>query len=154
MKQENECTYEGKSELFKCVNPNDLPAFLHEHVQSFLASQKLFAAYMRTKFKEKHILQQNVFLAADISENYGYKLIAEEKHTSNRDVILRICLAAHFTLNEVQEALILYGMSPLYWRITRDFVILVAIYNRIYDIQQVNELLRNCNQNPMIEDMW
>ena len=109
---------------------------------------------MRTKFREKQLLQQNVFLAADISENYGYKLISEEKHTTNRDVIIRICLAAHLNLYEIQEALILYGMAPLYYRLPRDLVILVGIYNRIYDVHELNELLRECDQVPMIEDMW
>ena len=46
-----------------------------------------------------------VFLKADIPERYGYKLLSGEKHTKQRDVILRICYAAEFTLKETQRAL-------------------------------------------------
>ena len=33
-------------------------------------------------------------MKADIPERYGYKLLSGEKHTRQRDVILRICCAA------------------------------------------------------------
>ena len=98
------------------------------------------------------MLQQNIFLAADISENYGYKLISEEKHTVQRDVIIRICLAAHFTLEETQEALTLYGMAPLYIRIPRDVVFLCVISHRLYDVHQVNEVLLRCGQQPLFNN--
>ncbi len=154
MKQVNEWSCQDMYEVFKCVKPDALPAYLREHRSGLLTTQKPFAQYMRTRFREKGLLQQNIFLAADISENYGYKLIAEEKHTTNRDVILRVCLAARFSLYEIQEALVLYGMAPLYPRLPWDLVFLVAVYNRIYDIHQMNELLRKCGQVPMLEDMW
>lgn len=134
------------------VKPEELSTFLRVHASSLLTDPRPFSEYMRTKFKEKGVLQQNVFLAADISENYGYKLIAEEKHTVNRDIILRICLGASFNLDETQEALILYGMAPLYSRLPRDIVLIVAIRNRLYDIHQVNELLIKCEQTPMVKD--
>ena len=105
------------------------------------------------KAKKKKVLQQDVFLAADISENYGYKLIAEEKHTVNRDIILRICLATRFSLSEAQEALILYGMAPLHNRIPRDIVFLVAFNNKVYDIHLVNDLLIKCGQAPLVKNV-
>ncbi len=137
--------------LLERVRPDELPLFLREHADLLLSEPRPFAGYMRAKFKEKGVLQQNVFLAADISENYGYKLIAEEKHTVNRDVILRVCLGAGFDLDETQEALILYGMAPLHDRIPRDIVFIVAIRSRLYDIHQVNELLLECRQAPLMK---
>ena len=130
-----------------------LPAFLKGHADSFVTGTRLFARYMLAKFKEKGVSQQNVFLAADISENYGYKLISEEKHTLQRDLVLRICLAARFSLDETQEALVLYGMAPLYIRIQRDIVFLSAIIHRIYDIHQVNDILLQCGQRPLFPDL-
>ena len=117
-----------------------------------IASSHPFADYMRMKFREKGILQQNVFLAADLSENYGYKLIAEEKHTRQRDTILRLCLAARFRLEEVQEALILCGMAPLHGRFPRDAVLTVAVQNGIYDLCTVNRLLESCGLAPLVRD--
>lgn len=126
-----------------------LPDFFKEQADCLFTGSRPFAAYMRAKFKEKGVLQQNVFLAADISENYGYKLISEEKHTVQRDVIIRICLAAQFSLDETQVALILYGMAPLYIRIPRDVVFLSAINHRLYDVHQVNDILQCCGQFPL-----
>lgn len=121
-------------------------------MEDLLSGPRPFADYMRAKFKDKGVLQQNVFLAADISENYGYKIIAEEKHTVRRDIILRICLAAHFGLDETQKALILYGMAPLYWLLPRDIVFMAAILHKVFDIHQVNEVLIQCGQAPLVKE--
>ena len=134
------------------VGPDELGDFLEQHKEEWITSSHPFADYMRTKFREKGVLQQNVFLAADLSENYGYKLIAEEKHTRQRDTILRLCVAARFRLEEVQEALILCGMAPLHGRLARDAVLTVAIQNGIYDLCEVNRLLENCGQASLIKD--
>ena len=134
------------------VGTSELSDFLERHKEDLIASPRPFADYMRMKFREKGILQQNVFLAADLSENYGYKLIAEEKHTRQRDTILRLCLAARFRPEEVQEALILYGMAPLHGRFPRDAVLTVAVQNGIYDLCEANRLLESYGQVPLIED--
>ena len=134
------------------VGPGELVDFLNRHREDLITSPRPFADYMRMKFREKGVLQQNVFLAADLSENYGYKLIAEEKHTRQRDTILRLCLAARFRPEEVQEALILYGMAPLHGRFPRDAVLTVAVQNGIYDLCEVNRLLESCGLAPLIED--
>lgn len=140
-----------KEEL-RSVWPGDLAGFFDAHREELITSPRPFADYMRMKFREKGVLQQNVFLAADLSENYGYKLIAEEKHTRQRDTILRLCLAARFRLEEVQEALILYGMAPLHGRFPRDAALMVAVQNGVYDLREVNALLESCGQLPLVKD--
>ena len=130
----------------------DLPIFLRVRMEDLLSEARPFAEYMRAEFKDKGVLQQNVFLAADISENYGYKIIAEEKHTVQRDIMLRICLAAQFNLDETQKALILYGMAPLYWLLPRDIVFMAAILHKVYDIHQVNEVLIRCGLAPLVKE--
>ena len=89
-----------------------------------------------------------MFLAADLPERYGYKLISEQKHTTQRDTILRLCLAARFDLNETDEALILYGMASLHARIPRDAAFIVAFQNRVYDIHDVDAILRENDLPP------
>lgn len=126
------------------IRPEELSGFLDAHREELLTEPRPFATYMRETFRKKGVLQQNVFLAADLSENYGYKLISEEKHTINRDTILRLCLAAGFSMPETQEALILYGMAPLYVLLPRDVVFLTAIRHGIREVHQVNELMRSC----------
>ena len=140
------------NEELRGVRPEELADFLKRHREDLITSPRPFADYMRMKLKEKGVLQQNVFLAADLSENYGYKLIAEEKHTRQRDTILRLCLAARFRLEEVQEALILYGMAPLHGRFPRDAALMVAVQNGVYDLREVNALLESCGQLPLVKD--
>ena len=85
--------------------------------------------------------QQMVFLKADIPERYGYKLLSGEKHTRQRDVILRICYAAEMTLEETQRALQKYGMPQLYAKIPRDALLIIIFNERPGGIIEVNELL-------------
>ena len=72
------------------LRPEELTGFLSRNADNLIRSEYPFADYMRMKFKEKDVLQQDVFLAADLPERYGYKLISEQKHTTQRDTILRL----------------------------------------------------------------
>ncbi len=128
----------------------DLPEFLGQHAANLQNEEISFSEYMRAKFREKGILQQWVFRNADISDNYGYKLIAGEKHTKSRDMILRICICACFTEEETQEALSLYGMAPISERNQRDIVLLVAIRDKINDIYQINDMMLKCGLEPLL----
>ena len=138
------------TEQLLLVTPDRLPAFLSQHESELILSKRPFTDYMRRTLREKRILQQDIFLAADLSERYGYKLISGEKHTLQRDVILRICLASEFQLEEVQEALTLYGMAALHARIPRDCAFIVAFSNRIYDIHNVDAILRKNKLPPFL----
>jgi len=128
------------------LSPAELPQYLSEQE----LSQRPFTDYMRRKLREKKISQKEVFIKADLDDRYGYKLISGEKQTQQRDTILRICLAAEFTLVETQEALILYGMAPLYEKIRRDTAFIVAFNNRIYDIHEVDTILRENDMPPFL----
>lgn len=132
------------------LKPEGLPQYLARNADMLVRSERPFADYMRMKFREKGIQQQDIFLAADLSERYGYKLISEEKHTTSRDTILRICLAARFDEIETDEALTLYGMAPLHVRNPRDVAFIVAINNRIFDIHDVDAILRENNLPPFL----
>ena len=134
------------------VGPDELADFLKQHSEALITSPHPFTDYMRKKFREKGVLQQNVFLAADLSESYGYKLIAEEKHTRRRDTILRLCFAAGFGPQELREALILYGMAPLHARFPRDAVLLVAAQCGLHELRELNRLLERCGQAPLVKD--
>ena len=61
----------------------------------------------------------------------------------NRDLILRFCIVAHFQLNEINTALKLYEMKPLYAKDKRDACIIVAVNHRKYDLGDIDEMLEN-----------
>jgi hypothetical protein len=141
------------SELEKILNtthPSEIDLYLQENAESIVSSDKPFAAYIRQIIKKKGLMQQVVFIRADISERYGYKLISEQKHTRQRDYILRLCYAAEMTLEETQRALKLYGLSPLYAKIPRDAVLMVAFNQRpSQDITGINLLLTHYGMEPL-----
>ena len=132
------------------IRPEELAGFLEVHREEMITSPRPFADYMRGKLREKGLLQQDVFLAADLPERYGYRLIAEEKRTRRRDTVLRLCLAARFSPAEAREALILYGMAPLHARFPRDAAFLTAFGNRLFEVHEVDALLRENGLAPLL----
>ena len=121
---------------------SDFDKFCKEQKDSLDPEQNAFSEYVKGLLREKKITQQMVFLKADIPERYGYKLLSGEKHTRQRDVILRICYAAEMTLDETQRALQKYEMPQLYVKIPRDALLMIIFKDRPGRIIEVNELLR------------
>lgn len=136
----NDVTTNRLNDILKKTAPEKAEEYLEQFTERD-DPDKPFATYMRKLLKEKGITQQEVFIAADLSDSYGYKLISQEKHTKQRDVIIRLCLAAKCTLKQADRALKFYGMSPLYARIPRDAVLIIAFNKGIYEIADVDELL-------------
>ena len=135
--------------VLKSTYVRDIDAFLEDNKDSMIGEEHAFSLYMKALFKDKGILQQEVFLFADIPERYGYKLLSEEKRTKQRDVILRICYAGKLSLAETQKALKLYGMPELYARIPRDAVLMVCFNERPGSILDVNTFLKQHNMESL-----
>ncbi len=131
------------------VHVDTISEFFEENEEEMINDDYAFSKYMRQIFKEKGVLQQDVFLYADIPERYGYKLIAQQKHTRQRDIILRICYSAGFTLEETQKALRLYSMPELHVEFPRDALIVVIFKDRPGDIIEVNTVLKRNGMKPL-----
>lgn len=116
--------------------------YVNDNKESMLSNDRPFCDYMHMIIEEKGIKQQDIFLEADISEKYGYKLLSEQKRTKQRDVILRICYAAGLSLEETQRALRIYGMPQLYPKIPRDAFLMVIFNDRPGNVIQVNAILK------------
>lgn len=152
MNQSNDKINKNTSDLEETLgstHASDITKFLEENKDSMLYAENPFAEYCRRLIKEKNLMQQTVFLQADIPERYGYKLISGEKKTKQRDVILRICYAAKFTLEETQDALKLYGMPQLYVKIPRDAVLMIVFNERPGSLIDVNMILKEQGMEPL-----
>ncbi|MBQ4321273.1 MAG: hypothetical protein IJC35_03450 [Oscillospiraceae bacterium] len=123
------------------TSPSGIGEYLKENAESMLTGDRPFCVYMHEMIRKYGKTQQEVFLQADLPERFGYKLLSEEKHTRQRDYILRICYAAGMELEETQKALKLYGMAPLYAKLPRDAVLMIAFNNRKGSVLEVNALL-------------
>lgn len=133
----------------KKTHTSEASQFLKENEESFHNEEFPFAEYMRKTVKEKKLLWQEIFLKADIPERYGYKLISQEKWTKQRDIILRICYAAEFSLEETQKALRIYGLPELYIKIPRDALIMISINERPGTVIEVNSFLKKNGCEPL-----
>ena len=123
------------------IAPEEIGRFLDENWGDMLDGEREFTVFMRKVVRSKELKWKDVYVAAGGSEDYGHEIIAMRKHTRSRDLIIRLCLAAQLDLEDTQHALKLYGMQPLYPRIPRDTVFIVAINRRIYDLGEIDEML-------------
>ncbi len=114
--------------------------------------KKGFCYYFKSVLAEKKIKLKDVYSFAGVSESYGSKILAMDKHTTNRDLIIRMCIAGHFGLEDTDRALKLYGMTELYAKDARDACLIVAINSRIYDLAQIDDLLIGQGMKKLTED--
>ena len=131
------------------THPENISDFYEENKESLSETPDAFHDYIRKILKKNGISQQDAFLNADVPERYGYKLLTGEKHTKQRDVILRICFAAGMTLDETQKALRKYGMPELYAKVPRDALLMTIFNNRPKNIIEVNRLLMKNKLQPL-----
>ena len=142
-------TTEDLTNVLLQTEPEALDETLRQAEEKLFTGERPFADYVRALIRRKGLRQQDVFLAADIPERYGYKLVSEERHTHRRDTILRLCFGARCTPEEAQRVLQLQGLAPLYARIARDAALLVALNRRIYEIADVNAYLEQHDLAPL-----
>ena len=127
--------------MLKDIRPDQLDGYLKSNAKYMSGDKKAFYYYMKDVLSEKNIKLKDVYSFAGVSETYGSKIISMEKHTKDRDLIIRLCTAGHFNWDEMNRALKLYGLSELYSKDPRDACIIVALNNRIFDLSQIDDML-------------
>lgn len=128
--------------LLETMRPDQAAEFFEENREDMADEGKAFYYYMRNVLDTKSLKMKDIYSFAGVSESWGEKILRMERHTKDRDLILRFCIAGHFSLEETNRALKLYGMTPLYSRNKRDVCIILAINNRRYDLAQIDDLLQ------------
>ncbi|MDI3537873.1 MAG: hypothetical protein PWP30_2355 [Eubacteriaceae bacterium] len=123
--------------------------FCRQNKGDFMNDSDSFFTTIKSLIKVKGLTQQKVFLRADMPERYGYKILSGEKRTRQRDIILRICYAAEFSLEEAQGILKKYEMPQLYAKIQRDALLMIIFNERPGSIIDVNELLKKNGFEPL-----
>ena len=136
-------------DILERTHPKDIENFVKANEDDLLDGDRNFMKYMNEKLREKGLQKQDVLLRADISQGYGYKLLTEEKVTKQRDIILRICYAANFTLKETQQALKIYQMDILYARNPRDALLMTFFNEHPGSIIDINEMLLANKMMPL-----
>lgn len=137
------------AEVLGKTHLSEFDKYCKDNKDSMNIAEDAFSVYIKTLLREKGITQQTVFLKADIPERYGYKLLSGEKHTKQRDIILRICYASELSLDETQRALKKYEMPELYAKTPRDAFMMIMFNERPGSIIDVNELLKKHGMEPL-----
>ena len=137
------------NEVLGKAHLSDFEKYCAENKESVSDNSEAFSIYVKNLLHEKKLTQQYVFLQPDIPERYGYKLLSGQKRTRQRDVILRICYAAKFSLAETQRALKKYEMPELYAKVPRDALLMIAFNERPGSILDVNDLLNQKGLQPL-----
>jgi len=127
---------------------SDFSSFYEANRESMVGDATSFQVFIKERLQEKGFTQQKIFLLADIPERYGYKILSGEKHTQQRDLILRICYAAELSLEDTQRALEKYGMPTLYPKIPRDALIMLLFQDRPGSIIDANTILKEHGMEP------
>lgn len=136
-------------EILGKTHLSEFEKYCKDNKESINDKEEAFSIYIKDLLAIKGMMQQTVFLNADIPERYGYKLLSGEKHTKQRDVILRICYASELTLGETQRALKKYEMPELYAKIPRDAFMMIMFNDRPGSILDVNVLLKRNGMEPL-----
>ena len=133
------------NKLLENMKPDEIDTYLAENSEYLADGERPFYDYMKRTIRDKGIKLKDVYQFAGFSESFGSKLLSQDKHTKDRDMIIRLCLAGHLTWDETNRALKLYGFSELYAKDPRDACLIVQINNRIYDIYRINDELAKRN---------
>ncbi len=86
-----------------------------------------FVAFIDDYFVSHGLQRSFVIREANLDPQYGYKLLNGSKHTHNRNIIIRICIAMRMNLENTQSALRYYNMRLLDMEIIRDEIIIAGI---------------------------
>ena len=144
---------EELNEILVKTSPGELKGYLKENKEFLANDKRAFYDYFTDVLKEKRIKLKDVYSFADVGDSYGGQIIRQEKKTADRDLIIRFCLAGHFTFVETNRALKLYGMRELYAKEPRDACLIVAVNNRIYDLSRIDDMLEEQGQKKISSEI-
>ena len=108
-----------------------------------------FVQFMDEYISHNGLIRQTIMRRADIAVSFGYKLLTGEKHTKNRNIILRLCIAMQMELDDLQKVLSLYGMNALSDN-QRDNIISVGVVYR-QSVDAIDDWLVNLGLEALLD---
>ena len=140
------------NDLLENMKPDQLDGYFKDNRAYLADAKKAFYYYMKDTLADKNIKLKDVYSFAGVSEKYGRKILAQEGHSADRDLIIRFCIAGHFSWVETNRALKLYGLTELYAKNPRDACLIVALNNRIYDLARIDDMLTKKGLKKLSKD--
>ena len=135
-------------EELRGLRTDELDKYYRNNKEYMADGKKAFSYYVKDIIDSKNledkahrIFYKDIYSLAGVSESYGRQVLNMEKHTKNRDLIIRLLIAARFTLDQLNRALKLYGMPALYSKDKRDACIMLAGNRRKYALFEIDDML-------------
>lgn len=126
------------SDLLKELNStSNIDSYLKDN-ENYIINQTL-CKYLSALIEAKNLSKSEIIRKSDINEIYAYQIFSGKRFPS-RNKLIRICIGAEFTLEEINNVMTVAEFSPLYPKIKRDSIIIFGIRNE-KSILQINELL-------------
>lgn len=121
-----------------------------QHVELHLNSMKdiNFHEYLFRIMEERGRSIPDLISGACISKAYTYQFINGER-LPGRDIVLRIGIYLHLSLDEVQRLLTLAGKSVLYPRLRRDAAVIYCIRKKI-NLDDTNSFLEDLGEASLL----
>ena len=139
----NKTTQELEQELKEA---NSFKAFSAEMDGEFLSYE--VGRDLGALIKARKVKKTDLFLDANIHENYGYQILSGKRYPS-REVLLSIFLSLRLPLEEVNRFLKTHGFSPLYVRRKFDAAVAYSLMHG-WSVMKCNELLHD-NGLPLLK---
>ncbi len=98
--------------------------------------------------KQHKVKKTDLFLDANIHENYGYQILNGTRYPS-REVLLSIFLSLHLSYEDANKFLREHGFSPLYVRRKFDAAVIYSLMHG-WSVLKCNELLHE-NGLPLLK---
>lgn len=146
MKEPRKDSTSSLLEVLRSAHPEDIGEYHRRYLQGKVPT---FASWVDEIIESKGMTRQEIFQRADIPQKYGYKLLAGEKHTTDRDKLLRLFFAMELELPQAQRGLELYSLAALYPRKKRDAILIIAFNRGISWVDQVDDLLIQHGEPPL-----
>lgn len=106
-----------------------------------------FVSFIDDYISSRGITRAYIIRQANLT-NYGYRVLDGTKHTTNRDLILRLCLAMGMNLDDIQKALKLYNMRLLDDSLFREEIIIAGIVTK-KSVLDIDILLSKAGEEPL-----
>ena len=125
-------------------NPERLKEYKKSHEKD---KHSNFVSFIDDYISSRGIKRTYIIRQANLT-NYGYRVLDGTKHTTNRDLILRICLAMGMNLDDIQKALRLYNMRLLDDSLFREEIIIAGIVTG-KSVLDIDILLSKAGEEPL-----
>lgn len=120
----------------------------YENANKNYMISKSLSEYLRELIEEKKLIKAEVIKKAQLNENYAYQLLSGLKSNPKRDKLICLCIGMELSVDETNSILKIAGLSPLYPRIKRDSIIILAINNN-ESVVKLNEKLFEQNEETL-----